>query len=553
MEARGGTQITKAESQNVGTTAIASTATSKAIGDFSHHDDGLALASPPKHADLVVQLTKPKRVRFKAVVAEEGEPSGAPLWDPSEDIMPSLEQPCSSIIEPTPPPSMEELKVMMLERGWCLHQIEYLAQLHELPVLREFATLDRRTHRGEDHRPCLKETHCIAYNTAIGKDYCIRHAADCPVNGCYMVKVPYKELKSVVRGGGVPLVSIHDSPTHGLSLRVHRRGFRANYATISHVWADGLGNPTENALPMCQIKQLQTLLDHEQDSTSANWLESVEDMMLGWGKAKMLWMDTLCIPVLREDVQLRNQCIDAMASIYAGSSRVFVLDRELTAIPLPEICRDLEYQYQITCSVWMCRSWTLQEAMLPGECLFQFDGGIFRLRKSSSLFRFLDMDKYSLGRDNRYRPSLPSSGLYSWEEVESFISTWNGLAGRSTTKAEDLYVVLASCLGFKLRQFRAIKSLEEKVQHMLFSFQELPLSLFFNSGPRLNPAGNHHNRWVPTQVSRHLLESGSTFVLPSPDISKYSDQGMRLEFKPRPLLGQELSVLLVDQVIGPLS
>jgi hypothetical protein len=134
---------------------------------------------------------------------------------------------------------------------------------------------------------------------------------------------------------------------------------------------------------------------------------------------------------------------------------------------------------------------------------------------------------------------------HTLEEVDISISTWNGLAGRSTTKTEGIYVELASCLDFKLRQFRAFKTLEEKVQRMMFSIEEQPFSLFFNPGPRLDAGGHQRNRWVPTQVSPNLLLSGSTFVLPSPDISKYSDQGAEP--------GPEFSIFLLDEATAQLS
>lgn len=507
----------------------------------------------------------PKRVKFKDIEAEDGELPREQLWDPLEDLPPEPEQaPSATVIDPTPEPSIGELKNEMLKRGWCLHQIEYLAQLHELSVLRIFATLDRRKHRPEDHRPCLEQTHCIAYNTSKNQHHPTRHTPDCARRNCSTVKVPYKQLVQIVRSGGVPLVSIRDSPTRGLSFRVHRRQFRANYATISHVWADGIASQAENALPACQVKRLQSLLDYEIDSEPSSWMQRVDETIFRVGKIKMLWMDALCIPAQRGHEELRLQCIDAMASIYAGSSRVFVFDKELMAIPMPKMDQgDLIPLYQIASSVWMCRSWTLQEAILPQQCLFQFSDGLFQPNKMKGEYRIWALPNDASLADHaelaEYKTGLAiaktlfdnflekRNAVRTLGDVDNFISTWNGLAGRSTSKAEDLYVVLASCLDFKLRQFRRFKTMEEKVQRIIFSFQELPLSLFFNPGPRLDAVGNHHNRWVPTQVSRHLLTSGSTIVLPSPEISKYSDQGMRLELNP----GPELSVFLVDEIILP--
>ena len=88
-------------------------------------------------------------------------------------------------------------------------------------------------------------------------------------------------------------------------------------------------------------------------------------------------MDTLCIPVKQEHSALRAQCIDAMASIYAGSNQGFVLDAELMATKLSAYPDKREALCQISCSVWMCRSWKLQEAILPVHCLFLFADRIF--------------------------------------------------------------------------------------------------------------------------------------------------------------------------------
>lgn len=358
-----------------------------------------------------------------------------------------------------------------------------------------------------------------------------------------MIQVPHNDLVRIIQTGGVPLVCIHDHPDTGLALSVHRRKFRGDYATISHVWADGLGNPRDNALPRCQIKQLQSLQDYEADKRSENWMKRWDDIISGrMGRnLKMLWIDTLCIPP--NDDSLRVQCINAMASIYAGSSRVFVLDKELMAIPMGPQADEVHILERIICSVWMCRSWTLQEAILPEECLFQLDGGIFR--PSPENFDHATDDTRDAIRSTIFDDLLQVRNR-ALTSTDTFTSTWNNLAGRSTTQVADLYTVLASCLDFKLRQFQKFDSFEERMHRMIFSFKELPFSLFFNAGPRLRSASNHHNRWVPTQVSRHVLTAGSsTFVLPGPNLSTDPDHGIHLELR----LGPELSIYVVDEVV----
>jgi len=133
--------------------------------------------------------------------------------------------------------------------------------------------------------------------------------------------------------------------------------------------------------------------------------------------------------------------------------------------------------------------------------------------------------------------------------LQTFTSTWNALTGRSTTKADDLYVVLASCLDFKLRQLRNFDTVEEKMQRIIFSFSELPFSLFFNVGEGLKSDQHHYNSWLPAAIGNQLLYPESTFAFPNRKISKYSDQGTRLELKIEP----ELALYSIDCAIPQLD
>ena len=61
------------------------------------------------------------------------------------------------------------------------------------------------------------------------------------------------------------------------------------FVAISHVLADGIGNPLENALHECQISRLQILVNKLYPAKY-------------W--AIPLWIDILCIPV--NDPEVRN-------------------------------------------------------------------------------------------------------------------------------------------------------------------------------------------------------------------------------------------------------
>lgn len=173
--------------------------------DQHTHAGALLIPSSSEHAEADLQPKELKRVSSADVDAKENESLQAPLWNPSESLTQDQEQlPSATIIDPTPPSSIEEVKTQMLTARWCLHQIEYLAQRHSLLVLRKFAKLDRRRPRPEDHRHCLEQSHCIAYDAPNNGHHHYRHAVNCPGRTCSKVEVPYKKLVQIVKSGGVP-------------------------------------------------------------------------------------------------------------------------------------------------------------------------------------------------------------------------------------------------------------------------------------------------------------------------------------------------------------
>ena len=157
----------------------------------------------------------------------------------------------------------------MIAKGWCNHQVQYLAQKLALDAFIFVASLDRHPLRLTDHTVCSGKSWCVAYNVDM-HNYKSRHISD--VCSCAMLAVPYDELVKIIRQGAVPLVTIEETPGLGgqLSLRLHRRQRGSVYTAISHVWADGLGNPFENAVPRCQLRRLKSKLDQLEISSSVS-------------------------------------------------------------------------------------------------------------------------------------------------------------------------------------------------------------------------------------------------------------------------------------------
>lgn len=71
-----------------------------------------------------------------------------------------------------------------------------------------------------------------------------------------MVGIGSDVLQSTPERGKLPLLEINGS---GELFTVHivEKDSGTTYTAISHVWADGLGNPAENSLPQCQLERIR--------------------------------------------------------------------------------------------------------------------------------------------------------------------------------------------------------------------------------------------------------------------------------------------------------
>jgi hypothetical protein len=128
--------------------------------------------------------------------------------------------------------------------------------------------------------------------------------------------------------------------------------------------------------------------------------------------------------------------------------------------------------------------------------------------------QFSNTKKYSYSSIIKIAYVLPWLGRRKREiehsELCQFVHTWNQVAGRSTTKDEDLYVVLASCLGYRSPSPAASAFRREiAVQKILLSMERLPFSIFFHSTPKQLQGDQPSNRWLPRDISSTRFQEPS--------------------------------------------
>jgi hypothetical protein len=291
------------------------------------------------------------------------------------------------------------LSSRLLMNGWCPSQIREIEGLRNETVTYYLSHVQRPNPRNFSHNRCPR-TNCAATSTTLsGNTYLTRHAHKDGTQ-CQPVLVDDTEVRRIIAGGGTPLISIHDRDG-SVQLQVHRASARDQYVAISHVWADGLGNPKSNALPECQLRRLAKYLAELPNPSSRNADDGSRSLYsfgplsvrIDIGKLKVVyrpsnpcmlfWMDTLCIPVARDENdtevwELKRQAIDQMASIYSGASHVLVLDAALqeSRIGVMTLC---ELLANVAFCNWMGRSWTLQEGAINPYVYFQFADGAFNV------------------------------------------------------------------------------------------------------------------------------------------------------------------------------
>ncbi|KAI0139075.1 hypothetical protein F4776DRAFT_617959 [Hypoxylon sp. NC0597] len=203
--------------------------------------------------------------------------------------------------------------------GWCPHHIRRICGTLSPDKAYFISFLNRHERPGIDHSLC-SETSCTA-NDVNEETYETLHASqDCQ---CSMVGVDEARLAEILRQGKIPIVRVEtDRTTNRPRLKLIATSMSNKYVAVSHVWADGLGNPRSNSLPQCQIKrlarQISALPKGNKFGTLFNQLHSSGYFWADWVPAiqtasedlqqtsRWFWMNTLCVPMVNRAFECKR-------------------------------------------------------------------------------------------------------------------------------------------------------------------------------------------------------------------------------------------------------
>lgn len=457
-----------------------------------------------------------------------------------------------------PSPAGKLLVRKMQESGWCPFRLADICRRYNYVVLYHLLQTkipDDPFNTG--HEGCTT-SNCCAY-TVNEKEYVPRHVTDnC---SCDHVQPPIDEVSRVIKKGRIPLASVHKSNGR-VSIRITEASAKSEYITISHVWSHGLGNPESNTLPACQLEQINTYLSDIRRVTWHSGFSMLDPLKLpiglykAWRRGKsppLFWLDTLCIPVA--DKAVRHDAIALMGMVYGGAAQVIVLDFAIQRLNFcnneaPEI---LSY---MPSSAWLGRCWTLQEGALGLRCYVQTAKKAINpfSRDLKSEIHPYETHGYRKQLHRRIQNSLldrlresvrvldtkPTgviAGIFLSDTISTdranFAEVWNAISTRSTSKKYDRFAIFASLLRFNTHSIIGLTSHADKMRTMVYSLDDIPVSIFYNKGPRERSNEAHNDRWLPT------LPTGSYLSL-TPNIEK-TPKGFKIS-----------SVQMEDESTGPI-
>ncbi|KAL4902932.1 hypothetical protein BDW74DRAFT_54652 [Aspergillus multicolor] len=405
------------------------------------------------------------------------------------------------------------------DSGWCPSEIAmveetftsasalYTSQLESPPSATQ-----------KDHSQCTRNL-CMArqlneetYRTAHTTTDC-----DCSHHGPLI-----HEVTTILESGGIPLLSItpiKKEPYIKIAVEEYSEGKK--YIAFSHVWSDGLGNPTANTLPQCQLLRIQSLLDELVSGIRSVDLVNRLAFRELWkkkfhGSSLLFWMDTMCIPVADEHRELRSKAIKSMKAVYERAFRVLVLDGDIQSFSSSDYTQSF---MRIRLSAWMRRLWTLNEGVLAHKLCLKFADGFFDVQARSKAQQDeaydseLEQTKYTYGTpmrdadnfhwkfrllrlnvisepDPRMVRKTASDSTASPEAKRCFaiMEAFSAALYRSTSKERDEMLCFASLIGWDTSLLKGLP-FEDHMHALLSTEKHLPQGMLFLAGPRMHQRG----------------------------------------------------------------
>ncbi|KAK1701154.1 hypothetical protein BDP55DRAFT_11168 [Colletotrichum godetiae] len=461
-------------------------------------------------------------------------------------------------------------KLAMIKAGWCPGDITKIGDsFNTIAAFYYFSKFKADPTVADLHEEC-PEYGCGLRIPAEPKH--MSEGCDCPG----MVSFEEENLIEIYEKGDVPCFCIGRLEDGSLGIALSscsideesQKDPDNHYVALSHVWSEGMGNPSANALPFCQLAYVQHRAMMAYQVVEEKETDGSKDGsgILIQTKPKIrqlnIWIDTMCCPATPG--YGKNLCLSMMREIYSNANVVMVRSAVLEALNIGDIVRDpskgvMDVASQVYLSPYMRRMWTLQEAVLAGAsrargigdrlCLSFADGillleSIINLLKQAprqeallayrfmAEFRDLSTHMWQLRDDDDGKPMK-----HSLKGFDFFLNMLTvALKYRNVTVASDEVICLATLLNLRINSTKGVVPLighgetpEEGMCELWRRLQalggSLPSDLIFSSIPRVQAPGY---RWAPATVVQYA-KHGNLYVSHSSAYpAKITDKGLHV-------------------------
>jgi hypothetical protein len=268
-------------------------------------------------------------------------------------------------------------------------------------------------------------------------------------------------------------------------------------------WSDGLGNPTSNSLPLCQLLELRNiLLASRADIPNArSWIfGGIKNLILAFTtspKRIYFWMDTLCVPL---DPEARKLAIRKLTDCYKNAALILARDsfmmRCSSSAPADEIL------HRLNLSTWVRRMWTFQEAVHARRIHLQLSDGYERLFHIPSRFNVSRTEyKHAVVTPDVKKTQLLLSLTIVNLQLEllsaprRLFAVALALAMRRTSKPTDEAISVATLLDRGIDEVLSVHG-KQRWLALLPALRDLMSpAVIFMRGPKMSSPGY---RWAPS-------------------------------------------------------
>ena len=370
----------------------------------------------------------------------------------------------------------------MMTRNWCPSRITRAVSMGDT-ILAYIASLlpsfETVSHRGCSRVKCRNRPLAVKAMTGWHRETC--------GGSCSSVEMEVSRIVKIWKEGGIPGVRRVNSDD-GAKFEIEDCTNQP-FVAVSHVWSHGLGNPSYNELPSCQVGFL---------------VDSIERIA---GGNSLLWIDTLSVPIDSNSTRdAKRAAIAKLHAVYSEASRVLVIDKDLLRVGSDPTERIL----QLFCSEWMQRLWTLQEGRLARDLFVQFKDGAVSVS--------------SLMTVEPQRQRTPNAEIFDFSEtlwayfaeyfsketdlITRFLDIVRDMAPRSVTIKTDEPICIATLLDLKPQDFESVDEIYPPTMVGIYrALPGIPQDLMFLDLPRLEVPGLS---WAP-----------STFLESDPSLTSF--------------------------------